>query len=67
MITGVGVTSAPFVNFSITKFSILLVIFLESHSLLIGVTAAEPRQHLPNINMIFNNYRVFNNTEEIGK
>ena len=54
---GVGVTKAPFANFSISKIldvAKVPVRFPESHSYLAGVTAAELRQHLPNINVIFN-------------
>ena len=54
---GVGVTKAPFVNFSASKiFDLAKVPFrlFESHSYLTGVTAAELRRHLPNINVIFN-------------
>ena len=53
---GVGVTKAPFVNFSISKIfdpAKVPVILFASHSYLIGVTAAELRQHLSNMNMIF--------------
>ena len=55
--SGVGVTKAPFVNFSVSKIFDLAkahVRFFESHSYLTGVTAAELRRHLPNINVIFN-------------
>ena len=54
---GVGVTKAPFANFSVStifEFAKVPVRFPESHSYLTGVTAAELRQHLPNINVIFN-------------
>ena len=53
---GVGVTKALFVNFSVSKifdFAKVPGRFFESHSYLAGVTAAELRRHLPNINMIF--------------
>ena len=55
-----GVTKVPFVNFSVSKIFDLAKVpvrFLESHSCLTGVTAAELRGHLPNtmINVIFNN------------
>ena len=59
---GVVVTKAPFVNFSastIFDLAKVTVRFVESHSYLTGVTAAELRQHQSNINMIFNNKRVF--------
>ena len=55
--SGVGVTKAPFANFSVRKIFDLAKVpvrFPESHSYLTGVTAAELRQHLPNINVIFN-------------
>ena len=54
---GVGVTKAPFANFSVSKIFDLAKVpvrFPESHSYLTGVTAAELRRHLPNINEIFN-------------
>ena len=54
---GVGVTKAPFANFSVSKIFDLAKVpvrFPESHSYLTGVTAAELRRHLPNINAIFN-------------
>ena len=54
---GVGVTKAPFVNFSISKILDMTKVhamFFESHSYLTGVTAAQLRWHLPNINMISN-------------
>ena len=54
---GVGVTKAPFVNFSVSKIFDLAKVhvrFLESHSYLTGVPAAELRWHLSNINAIFN-------------
>ena len=54
---GVGVTKAPFVNFSVSIFFDLAKVpvrFPESHSYLTGVTAAALRRHLPNINVIFN-------------
>ena len=55
--SGVGVTKAPFVNFSVSKIfdlSKVLVAFVESLSYLTGITAAELRRYLPNINVIFN-------------
>ena len=55
--SGVGVTKAPFVNFSISKNSDLTKVpvrFFESHSYLSAVTAAELRRHLSDINEIFN-------------
>ena len=54
---GVGVTKAPFVNFSVSKILDLVkapVEFFESHSYLSGVTAAQLRRHLTNINVICN-------------
>ena len=54
--SGVGVTKAPFANFSVSEIFDLVKVparFPESHSYLTGVTAAELRRHLPNINMIF--------------
>ena len=57
MSPGVGVTKAPFVNFSVNKIfdlaKVLLRLF-ESHLYLASATAAELRRHLPNINVIFN-------------
>ena len=55
--TGVGVTKAPFVNFSVSKILDLVKLPLrlfESHLYLIGATAAKLRRHLSNINVIFN-------------
>ena len=55
--SGAGVTKAPFANFSVSEIFDLAKVpvrFPESHSYLTGVTAAELRQHLPNINVIFN-------------
>ena len=57
ILSGVGVTKAPFVNFSVSKIfdlSKVLVAFFESLSYLTGITAAELRRYLPNINVIFN-------------
>ena len=54
---GAGVTKAPFANFSVSKFFDLAKVpvrFPESHAYLTGVTAAELRRHLPNMNAIFN-------------
>ena len=54
---GVGVTKAPFVNFSVSKIFDLAEVpvrLFVSHSYLTGVTTAELRQHLSNMNMIFN-------------
>ena len=56
-LSGVGVTKAPFVNFSVSKILDLSKVPLksfESHSYLTGATAAELRRHLSNINVIFN-------------
>ena len=53
---GVGVTKAPFLNFSVSKIFDLAKVpvrLFASHSYLTGVTAAELRQHLSNMNMIF--------------
>ena len=53
----VGVTKVPFVNFSVSKIFDLAkvpVTFFKSHSYLTGVTAAELRQHLSNMNVVFN-------------
>ena len=52
----VGITKAKFVNFSERKILDLAKVPLrlfESHFYLTGVTAAELRRHLSNINMIF--------------
>ena len=52
-----GVTKAPFVNFSVRKiFDLAKETFtlFESHSYLTGVTAAELRLYLTNMNVIFN-------------
>ena len=54
---GVGVTKAPFVNFSVSKMFDLAkvhVTVFESRSYLTGVTAAGLRQHLSNMNLILN-------------
>ena len=54
---GGGGTEAPFVNFSVIKifdFAKITFRFIESHSYSTGVTAAELRRHLPNINVLFN-------------
>ena len=53
---GVGVTKAPFVNFSVSKIFDPInvpVRLFASHSYLTGVTAAELRQHLSNMNVIY--------------
>ena len=55
--SGAGVTKVPFANFSVSKIFHLAKVpvrFPESHSYLTGVTAAELRRHLPNMNAIFN-------------
>ena len=60
--TGVGVTKAPFVNFSVSKIFDLANITVrsfESHSYLTGIATAELRRYLSNINMIFNIWHVF--------
>ena len=52
---GVGVTKAPFVDFSVSKIFVLAKVPLrlfESHLYLTGATAAELRRHLSNINAI---------------
>ena len=54
---GVGVTKAPFVNFSVSQILDLPKVpvrLFASHSYLTGVTAAELRRHLSHMNMIFN-------------
>ena len=66
----VMVTNAPFIDFSVSKFFYLAKVpvrFLESHSYLTGVTAAELRRHLSNINAIFNSRCVFPRIWKIGK
>ena len=55
--SGVGITKAPFVNFSVSKIFDPVKVpvrLLASHSYFTGVTAAELRQHLSNINVIYN-------------
>ena len=55
--SGVGVTKNPFANFSVSKIFDLAKVpvrISESQSYLTGVTAAELRRHLPNMNAIFN-------------
>ena len=55
--SGVGVTKAPFVNFSVSRIFDLAKVpvrLFASHSYLTGVTAAELRQHLSNMNVIYN-------------
>ena len=54
---GVGVTKVPFVNFSVSKIFDLAKVpvgFFKYHSYLTGVTAAELRRHLSNMNVVFN-------------
>ena len=61
-LTGVGVTKAALVNFSIINIFDLTKVPLkwyESYSYLINATAAELQWHLSNMNVIFNNYRAF--------
>ena len=68
--SGVGVTKAPFVNFSVSKIFDLAKVNLrsfESHSYLTGITAAELRRYLSNINMIFNIQRLFRQCWKIRK
>ena len=53
---GVGVTKAPFVNFSVNKIFDLAEVplsFFKSHLYLTGATAAELRRRLSNIHVIF--------------
>ena len=55
--SGMGVTKAPFVNFSVNQIFDPVKVpvrLFESHSYLTGVTAAELRQHLSNMNVIYN-------------
>ena len=55
--SGVGVTKAPFVNFSVSRIFDLAKVpvrLFASHSYLTGVTAAELRQHLSNMKVIYN-------------
>ena len=55
--TGVGVTKAPFVNFSVSRILDLAKAparLFQSHSYLTGVTAAQLQRHLSNMNVIFN-------------
>ena len=59
---GVGVTTLPFVNFSIIKvfdLANVTVMFLESYSYLTVATTAELWWHLSNINVIFKIQSVF--------
>ena len=54
--TGVGVTKAPFVNFSVSEIfdpAKVPARFFASYSFLTCVPAAERRQHLLNMNVIF--------------
>ena len=54
--SGVGVTKAPFVDFSASKIFDLAKVPLrvfESRLYLTGATAAELRRHLPNMNVIY--------------
>ena len=54
--TGVGVAKAPFVNFSVSKIfdHVKVHVRFKSHSYSTGVSTAELRRHLSNINAIFN-------------
>ena len=55
--TGVGVTKAPFVNFSVSiifDIAKVPVRLFALYSYLTGVTAAALRQHLSNMNVIYN-------------
>ena len=71
--SGVGVTKAPFVNFSVSKIFDAVKVpvrLFASHSYLTGVTAAELRQHQSNLNVIYkftiaNMY--FGDAEKLGK
>ena len=67
---GVGVTKAPLVNYSVIKIFDLTnvpVMFIESHSYLTVVTAAELRRHLSNINVIFKIWCIyFDNGDKLG-
>ena len=61
-ISGVGVTKASFVNFSLSKIFDLVKLPLRlfnSHLYLTGATAAELRRHLSSINVIFKSRYVF--------
>ena len=52
--SGVGVTKAPFIIFPVSKifdFAKITIRFVESHLYSTGVTAAELRRHLSNINV----------------
>ena len=54
---GLGVNKAPFINFSVSEIFNLVEVplrFFESHSCLTGITAAEQRRHLSNMNVICN-------------
>ena len=54
---GVGVTKAPFFNFSESKIfdpTKVPVTFFESNSYLTGIPTAQLLRHLPNMNVIFN-------------
>ena len=65
-----GVTKAPFVNSSesnIFDLAQVPVRFFESHWYLAGVTTAEPRRHLSNINFTFNIDCVFSKCWKIRK
>ena len=61
-IPGVGGNNAPFANLSVSKIfdpvKVLFMIFA-SHVYLNGVTAAELRRHLSNMNLIFNSQHIF--------
>ena len=68
--SGVGVTKAPFVNFSISKIFDLAKVnhrSFESHSYLTGIAAAQLRRYLSNMNMIFNIQRLFRQYWKIRK
>ena len=63
----VGVTKAPFVNFSVSKIFNLAKVpvrFFESHLYITGVTTAVLQRHLPKINMIFKSSHVYDDGEK---
>ena len=70
VISWVGVTKAPFANFSVNKIFDLTEVPVRcfvSYSYLAGVIAAELQWHLPNINMIVNSKRVLWWCWKLGK
>ena len=57
-LAGVGVDQAPFLNFSVTRnfdFAKVYVRYIKSRSYLSGVSAAQLRRHLTNMNVITGN------------